>query len=75
MSAGTVSAEFDSQFSSAGLNQTIHRIWLRIEVPLRVVLPGGQIETMVSSDYCVAETVIVGQVPDTCLQLDGRNEM
>jgi len=74
MSAGTASVEFDSRFSSAGVNQTMHRIWLKIEVPLRVILPGNQIETSVSSDFCIAETIIVGQVPDSYLELNGENK-
>lgn len=68
MSVGTVSVEFESEFTGAGVNQTIHRIWLEVAVPLTLLLPGDRIETQVDSRLCVAETVIVGQVPDTYLQ-------
>lgn len=68
MSVGTVSAEFESEFTSAGINQTIHRIWLQVEVPLELILPNDRVETAVSTRLCVAETVIVGQVPDAYLQ-------
>lgn len=70
MTVGTVSVEFDSSFSAAGVNQTLHRIWLNAQVPVSVILPGGKIEAAVRTDFCVAETVIVGQVPNTFLQLD-----
>ena len=61
---GTVSAEFESEFSSAGVNQTLHKIWLSLSVPVKVLLPGAQLETQVDTRMCVAETVIVGQVPN-----------
>lgn len=71
MTVGTVQAEFDSQFTSAGVNQTLHRIWIEAAVPMTLLLPGGEVETELHTRLCVAETVIVGQVPDTYLQLDG----
>ena len=69
MTVGTVRTEFDSQFTSAGVNQTLHRIWLEVDVPMTLLLPGGEVETALHTRLCVAETVIVGQVPDTYLQL------
>ncbi|MGO5022121.1 sporulation protein YunB [Lawsonibacter sp. LCP25S3_G6] len=71
MTVGTVSAEFDSEFSSAGINQTIHRIWLEVAVPMTVLLPGEELEVTVQTRLPLAETVIVGQVPNTYLSLDG----
>ena len=68
MSVGTVSAEFESEFTGAGVNQTMHRIWLEVKVPLILILPGDRVETQVTSRLCVAETVVVGKVPDTYLQ-------
>ena len=67
MRVGTVSAEFSSQFSEAGINQTLHRIYLDVRVPLTLILPGGQTKAEVAAQLCVAETVIVGQVPGTYL--------
>lgn len=69
MTVGTVRAEFDSEFSSAGVNQTIHRIWLEIVVPMTVLLPGEELDVTVQTRLPLAETVIVGQVPDTYLSL------
>lgn len=61
---GTVSAEFKSDFSSAGLNQTLHRIWLDVSLPVRLFLPGGPVDLSVETQLTVAETVIVGEIPD-----------
>lgn len=69
MTVGTVRAEFDSQLTSAGVNQTLHRIWVEVSVPMTLLLPGGKVETALHTRLCVAETVIVGQVPDTYLQV------
>ena len=60
---GSVSAEYDSEFSSAGVNQTVHRIWLDLSVPVTVLLPGDSLAIPVQTSVCIAETVIVGQVP------------
>lgn len=71
MTVGTVSAEFESEFTSAGVNQTMHQIWLDVAVPMTVLLPGGELEVTVRTRLAAAETVIVGQVPNTYLSLDG----
>jgi len=71
VAAGTVSAQFESEFSSAGVNQTIHRLELALSVPMTVLLPGGGMEETVALRLPVAETVIVGQVPDAYLQTEG----
>lgn len=73
MTVGTVRAEFDSQLTSAGVNQTLHRIWMEVTVPMTLLLPGGEVEVPLDTRLCIAETVIVGQVPDTYFQLDGKN--
>ena len=71
LALGTASAEFESEFTSAGINQTRHRPWLELSVPVTVLLPGGGEELTVDSRLCVAETVIVGQVPQTWFQTGG----
>ena len=71
LALGTASAEFESEFTSAGINQTRHSLWLELSVPVTVLLPGGGEELTVDSRLCVAETVIVGQVPQTWFQTGG----
>ena len=38
-------------------------------MPMTLLLPGGEVEVTLDTRLCVAETVIVGQVPDTYLQV------
>lgn len=67
---GTASAEFENQFSTAGINQTCHQIFFQIHADITVLLPGRQCRTQVTSRVCIAETVIVGKVPETYLHLE-----
>ena len=64
-SVGTATARFDNQFSSSGINQTRHRIILDVDVHVSILLPGLTTYTKVSNEISVAETVIVGGVPET----------
>ena len=60
-SVGSSSARFENQFESAGINQTKHRIVLRIDVYVSILLPGYSTVTQVTNEITVAETVIVGE--------------
>lgn len=64
-SVGSSSANFENEFTSAGINQTKHQIVLNIDVAVSILLPGFSTATTVSNAVTVAETVIVGSVPDT----------
>ena len=63
-------AQFQGEFSDAGINQTIHRIMMEVSLDLIVLLPSGTVTDRVSSQVCVAETVLLGPVPDTYAYLD-----
>lgn len=67
LSAGTISTRLRSELHSAGINQTLYRLWLEVSVPLTVLLPGQRAETAAETQLCLAEAVIVGQVPDAYL--------
>lgn len=69
-SVGEVTADYDNTFTSAGVNQTLHRVCLDIHATVRLFLPGEVLPVSVSSSVCVAETVIVGETPDTYLNFD-----
>ena len=64
-SVGSSSAHFENAFTSAGINQTKHQIYLVVDVYVSILLPGFSTTTKFSNTYAVAETVIVGSVPDT----------
>ncbi len=62
---GNVDINFKSSFESAGINQTIHKIYLTIHASCYSYLPGMKSESDVDTTVVVAETVIVGEVPST----------
>jgi len=72
-STGSCSAHFENEFENAGINQTTHRILLCVDVSMSILLPGFRTSTQVSNSFAVAETVIVGSVPDTYTYFDSGN--
>ena len=72
--AGSVVSTAENSFSSAGINQTRHQIMLRVSVTIKAVLPNTTIETEVESCVCIAETVIVGSVPNVYGDLSSANK-
>lgn len=72
-SVGEVTAGYANSFTAAGVNQTLHRVSLDITATIYLFLPGKILPVSVSSSVCVAETVIVGETPDTYLNLEKGN--
>ena len=68
----TSDANFYSEFSAAGINQTLQRIWLEISLCMSIQTPVGIERVDVSTQIVVAETVIVGKVPETYFQLGAQ---
>ncbi len=64
-------AEFESQLTAAGINQTLHQIVLHVSLSMTVLLPTGTTTLDTTTQVIVAETVLVGMVPDTYFELDG----
>ena len=62
---GTAAAAFRDKFTAAGINQTKHQILLDVDVYVTILLPGITTYTKVSNEISVAETVLVGSVPQT----------
>ena len=70
---GSCSAHFENQFDQAGINQTTHRILLNVDVSVSILLPGFKTYASFSHAFDLAETVIVGAVPDTYTYFDSGN--
>ena len=65
-------ASFRSYFSEAGINQTLQQLTMEVSVDVTVLVLGQTDEFTVSSQVVVAETIIVGDVPNTYLQTGGN---
>lgn len=74
VSLSTTDADFFSEFSSAGINQTQQRILMKVSINICVQTPAGRESVDVSSELVVAQTIIVGAVPDSYIQLGGAPE-
>ena len=64
-------ASFSSDFTEAGINQTLQRINMEVLVDVSILVLGRTQSFTVASQVIVAETIIVGQVPDTFFQTGG----
>ncbi len=70
LSVTEVEVRLLSRFSSAGINQTLHRLLLTLSAKVRVLIPTGTVTAIVYADVPAAETVIVGRVPDSYMYFE-----
>ena len=68
-SIGNVSAVFQNEFTSTGINQTKHSVYLELTINVNLLIPGEIIAVQSVERVCIAETIIIGDVPDTYLNL------
>ena len=71
LSISNSEASFESYFTEAGINQTLQKLTMNISVDVAILVLGRTENFTVTSQVVVAETIIVGQVPDTFLQTGG----
>ena len=71
LSISNSDAGFESYFTEAGINQTLQKLTMDVSVDVTVLVLGKTECFTVTSQVVVAETIIVGQVPDTLLQAGG----
>ena len=67
-------AVFSSNFCQAGINQTLHQLIMTVSVDVAILVLGQTDSFTINSEVVVAETVIVGAVPNTFLQTGGNYE-
>lgn len=67
--AGSVLVDFFTEFEQAGINQTIHRIYIKVETKVQIIIPLSSKSVDIITNVPIAETVIVGKVPDTYIDV------
>lgn len=72
--AGSVSSEFFTEFTAAGINQSRHRIYMQLSATVRIVIPTGAKLVQVNTMVPIAETVIVGEVPDSFIHVPSMSD-
>ena len=65
---GVVSGKFDSEFSSVGINMTKNTLFLYIDVHVSIVLPINSYDIYSTNQVLLAESIIMGKVPEVYLQ-------
>ena len=72
---GAVHTSFDTEFETAGINQTRHKIFLNLRAPVSLIGPTGSQLVEVTSTVPVAESIIVGEVPDSFVDVNNEEDM
>ncbi|GIM28619.1 sporulation protein YunB [Clostridium polyendosporum] len=67
---GRIETQYSSMFESAGINQTRHKIYIEVYAKAKVIIPLANNEVEVKNQIPIAETVIVGKIPRTSINLD-----
>lgn len=74
LSVSTSDADFHNEFAEAGINQTSHRIYMEVQITMTILTPVGTEAVTASSTVVVAETVIVGTVPGSYVDVKTGTE-
>lgn len=70
-SIGNVETDLKSEFTSQGINQTLHRVYLQVECEVRILTPYEDITEKIKNQVLIAENVIVGRIPNTYYNFEG----
>ncbi len=66
-----VTVEVENKFEQAGINQTRHLIYLKINTNIRIAVPLVDKDLSVTTTVPLADTIIVGEVPQTYVNFNG----
>ena len=70
---GNIETSYESIFESAGINQTRHKIYLNVKSKMRVIVPFHSDEIEVTCQIPISDTVIVGKIPNTAINMNSSN--
>lgn len=71
---GNVLTDLKSEFVDAGINQTLHKIYLQVTFEVSIVTPFQSIAKEITNQVLLMENVIVGTIPNTYYNFNGLNE-
>lgn len=70
---GEVETDLRSEFTSQGINQTLHRVYLQVKCNINILTPFDNISREITNQVLLMENVIVGNIPNTYYNLEGIN--
>ena len=71
MTDGTVETDLRSEFKEAGINQTLHRIYLEVKCNVNILTPYDTMNETITNQVLLVEGVIIGNIPDAYYNLEG----
>ena len=72
---GNITCKFSSEFKEAGINQTNHKLYLTVNSNVSVILPIENQIIQTQTQIMIAESIIVGKIPETYLKSSSVDEM
>ena len=69
---GNVLCDFKSQFIQAGINQTLHKIYIDVLVEISIILPIDDINVSVDTEILVCENLIIGEIPEIYFNMNDK---
>ena len=72
-SIGNVETDLRSEFTSKGINQTLHRVYLQVKCEVNILTPYDNITEKIANQVLIAENVIVGKIPNTYYNFEGMD--
>lgn len=71
---GNLDTDLRSEFEEAGINQTLHRMYLQVECNVIILTPFKTTEEKITNQVLLAEAVIIGTTPNTYYNLEGMEK-
>ena len=72
-SNGNIETNLKSEFKTAGINQTLHQIYLEIKCNITILTPYDSASEEIVNQILIAESIIVGEIPNSYYNLDNGN--
>lgn len=73
-SVGDVETDLRSEFTSQGINQTLHRVYLQVKCQVNILTPFDNMSREITNQVLLMENVIVGNIPNTYYNLEGMKD-
>lgn len=68
---GNIKTDIKTEFVSTGINQTMYRIYLELQCETKILTPFNTIDSTITNQVLLVETVIIGEIPSSYYNLDG----
>lgn len=71
---GNIKTDIKTEFVSTGINQTMHRIYLELQCEVKILTPFSTIDSIITNQVLLVETVIIGEIPSSYYNLEGLDK-